>query len=200
ASTPPALSCRTHTPWCISGATATAVRRRSIFAPWMPCWKASAPAVRPLLPNILVPQLRTSGNEFSHQADAGFVLQHAEFHAVGTKQVFAAHESLVFADHDFGNAVKQDRPGAHGAGRKRGVDHRLPVNLGGLASGVLECIHLPVQNGAAALYPAVMAPADDAAVVHQHRADGNAAFLQAQAGLVDGGLHEFVHTVSSFYF
>src|SRR5690606_37995722 len=28
---------------------------------------------------------------------------------------------------------------------------------------------------------------------------GNAAFLQAQTGLVDGGLHEFVHTVSSFY-
>src|SRR5690606_21895864 len=54
-------------------------------------------------------------------------------------------------------------------------------------------------NGAAALYPAVMAPAADATVVHQHRANGDAAFLQPQAGLVDGGLHEFVHTVSSFY-
>jgi hypothetical protein len=38
-----------------------------------------------------------------------------------------------------------------------------------------------------------MATADDAAVMHYHRADGNATLGQAQAGLVEGGLHEGIH-------
>lgn len=44
-----------------------------------------------------------------------------------------------------------------------------------------------MQGGTAALDSTVAAPADDLTVDHEHRADGDAAFGQAGARLVDGG-------------
>ena len=50
-----------------------------------------------------------------------------------------------------------------------------------------------MQDGAALLYPAVMAAADDLAVMNQHRADGDTAFSQALAGFFDGSLKKGIH-------
>src|ERR1017187_6306151 len=47
-------------------------------------------------------------------------------------------------------------------------------------------------DGTAGLHAAVVAAADDAAFVHQHGANGNAAFREALAGLLDGGLQKGV--------
>src|SRR5690606_27157207 len=51
--------------------------------------------------------------------------------------------------------------------------------------------------GAALLDAPVVAASENAPLMHQHRADRNAAFLKAEAGFVDGCLHEFVHGVVS---
>jgi hypothetical protein len=51
---------------------------------------------------------------------------------------------------------------------------------------------IAVLDGGVFLYALVMALAHDFAVADEHRTDGNAALRAAQAGFVDGGLHEFV--------
>ena len=50
-----------------------------------------------------------------------------------------------------------------------------------------------VASGAAALHPAVMAAPDDAALMHDHRANRNTPFGQSLLGFGNCGLHELVH-------
>jgi hypothetical protein len=50
-----------------------------------------------------------------------------------------------------------------------------------------------VQNRAAFLHAAIMASADDFAVVDENAADGNATLGQAGFGFGDGRRHEWIH-------
>ena len=68
-----------------------------------------------------------------------------------------------------------------------------------LPARLLEGIHLSMEDGAAALNAPVVPAPDDAAVMHEDRADRNATLVLAGSRLVDRRLHEFVHTnVSNF--
>jgi len=54
-----------------------------------------------------------------------------------------------------------------------------------------------MQDGTALLYAPIVPTAHDLSVNHQHRADGDAAFGQALFRFFDGGMHEFVHRLTS---
>ena len=73
--------------------------------------------------------------------------------------------------------------------------HEAP---GGLAAGILEGVHLTVQDGAPLLHPPVVATANDLTLVDDDRADRDAALGQAQPGFVNRGLHEGIHLATSF--
>ena len=73
----------------------------------------------------------------------------------------------------------------------RAIDSR------GLASGVLQCIHLAVQDRASPLHAPVVAAANDAPAVNQHRADRDAAFACARLRFRNRRLHEFIGHVSN---
>ncbi|MOA51241.1 hypothetical protein D3C78_1743620 [compost metagenome] len=88
------------------------------------------------------------------------------------------------------DAIQQDSAAAHGARRQGGVEGGLLVHPGWLTAGIFQGVHLAMQDGAAVLHPAIMAAANDLAIVHQHRADRNTPLLEPLAGFVYGGLQE----------
>jgi len=138
-------------------------------------------------------------NESSHQLDARRILDHVDGDATRTKQVLLAEECLVLPDDDFRDAVQQNGAAAHGAWRQRRVEYARAIDAGRLASGVLQRIHLAVQDRAASLHAPVVAAADDAPGVNQHRADGDAAFAGAGLRFRDRRLHEFVGHVWNYH-
>ena len=91
------------------------------------------------------------------------------------------------------DAVQRDRAAAHRARRQGRVDHALAIHLRRVAPRVLERVHLAVQDRAALLHAAVVAAADDASLVHDHRTDRDAAFGEARLRFVDRGLEERIH-------
>ena len=72
-------------------------------------------------------------------------------------------ERPVLADDHPRDAVEENRAAAHRARRERRVDRALAVDAGRLAAGVLERVHLAVQDRAALLHAAVVAAAEDRA-------------------------------------
>src|SRR5581483_9683769 len=117
-------------------------------------------------------------DELLHQLDAARLLAHLDDHATATQQLFFSQESAIFADDNSWDAVEQDGAGAHGTRRQSGVQHALAVNRGRLSSGILQRVHLAVENGAAALDTAVVSAAEDLSLVDKDRTDRNAAFRQ----------------------
>jgi hypothetical protein len=61
-----------------------------------------------------------------------------------------------------------------------------------LAAGILESIHLSVQNGAAFLHSAIVAAADDFSGMHNHAADRYTAFSEALMCLCNGAAEKLV--------
>ncbi len=128
-----------------------------------------------------------------HHLDAAGVLEHFHGHASVPQQVFLAPERDVLADHDAWDAVQENRPRAHGAWRQRRVQDTPAIHDGREAAGVLQGIHLPVEDGAASLHAAVVPPADDPAPVDEDGADWDAALGQTGLRFGDGRLQEFIH-------
>ena len=127
------------------------------------------------------------GDELPHHADALVVLHHLDADAARTEEIFLAHERAVLADDDVRDAVEEDGAGAHRAGRQRRVEDGGAIDRRRQPAGVLERIHLAVQDRAALLDPPVVAAPEDAPVVDEHRADRDAAFAAARGSFVDRG-------------
>src|SRR5690349_1163331 len=104
-------------------------------------------------------------HEVAHHRDAGLVLHDVDAHTVACQPLLFAHERLILADHDRGNAIQHDGTTAHRAGRQRRVEDTRPVNAGGLTAGILERVHFAMQDCAAPLDAAVVTAADDLATV-----------------------------------
>src|SRR5688500_1733191 len=66
-----------------------------------------------------------------------------------------------------------------------------------MAPCVFERVHLAMQDGAAFLHAPIVTATEDAAVVHQDRADGDTAFAQTLLRFLDGGLKKDVVHVST---
>src|SRR5437868_7150679 len=137
---------------------------------------------------ILIPQSWILPDELFHQADAFVVLHNFNRDAARAEKLFFANKRPVLADDDAGDSVEQNRAGAHGAGRERGIEDAFAVDGGGLAAGIFQRVHFAVQNRAAFLYPPVMAASNDLPLMHNYRADRNAAFRQSLAGFFNCGL------------
>src|SRR5438034_4474432 len=142
--------------------------------------------------DVLVPELRVLGDETRHHPDARGILQDLDGDAARTQVRFLARERAVLAGDHVRDAVQQDRAAAHRARRQGRVEHRRAVDGRGLASGILERVHLAVQNRAPALDPAVVAATDDAAVVHEHGSNRNPALAQSLLGFFDRRADEIV--------
>src|SRR5439155_5833768 len=137
------------------------------------------------LPDVFVPQIGMRGDEISHQSNAPFVLNDVDANAAIAQQRFLTHERVILADHYVWNAVKEDRAGAHRARRERRVHHAFAIHRCELTTRALERVHLAVQDGAALLHTAIVATAEHAIAMHEHRADRNASFSEAALGLLD---------------
>src|SRR5439155_1703424 len=101
--------------------------------------------------DVLVPELRVLGDETRHHPDARGILQDLDGDAARTQVRFLARERAVLAGDHVRDAVQQDCAAAHRARREGRVEHRRAVDGRGLASGILERVHLAVQNRASAL-------------------------------------------------
>src|SRR6266403_1259253 len=143
--------------------------------------------------DIFRPQGGVGLNELCHQLLAPSVLEHVDRHPAASKQILLAAERSVLTHHHARDAVQENRAAAHRARRERGVDGAVAIDAGGLATGVLERVHLAVENDAASLDPPIVATAEDPPVVHQHRADGDAALGRPALGLLDRSSQKCVH-------
>ncbi len=121
------------------------------------------------LPDILGPRVGMLLDEPGHELPAPLVMRHVHRDAPAPQMRLISHERAVLPDYHPRNTVQQNGAGAHGQG-----------------------VHLPVQHGTPLLYPAVVATANDLAIVHQDRSDGNAALAEAEGRFIDGGLEEGV--------
>src|SRR3989442_10857185 len=135
--------------------------------------------------DIFRPQGRVGSNELCHQLVAPRVLKHFHRHPSAAKQVFLAPERSILANHHARNAIKENRAAAHRAWRERGVYRAAAINAGRLTTGILERVHLTVQNDTASLHPPIVATAENLPVVHDHRADRDAALREAQLRFLD---------------
>src|SRR5437870_7860488 len=143
--------------------------------------------------DVLRPERRVRSNELCHQLLAPRILKNLDDHAARSQELLLAEEGPVLADDDPRDAIEENRASAHGAGRQRGVDRALAIDLRRSAAGVLEGVHLAVQHDASALHAPVVAASEDATVVHKHRADGDPALGQTALGFLDCDSEEFVH-------
>src|SRR5439155_1294403 len=99
--------------------------------------------------DIFRPQGRVGSNESCHQLLAPRVLKHFHRYPTAAKQVFLAAKRLIFANHHTRNAVKENRTAAHRTWRERGVNGAVAIDAARLTTGILERVHLAVQNDTA---------------------------------------------------
>lgn len=150
--------------------------------------------------DVFVPERGVGGDEILHHLDALRVLEVDDFDAGGTHEVgalaafgvgqeaLAAGESLGLSDDDFGDAELDGGAAAQVAGHEGGVEGGITIRF--LAAGAGEAVDFGVGHGVAVLDAAIVAGGDHLAVADKDAADGQAAFGEAFAGLLDGGGEE----------
>src|SRR2546426_11833687 len=111
--------------------------------------------------DIFRPQGRMGPNEPCHQLLAPRVLKHFHRYPTAAKQVFLAAKRSIFANHHTRNAVKENRTAAHRTWRERGVHGAVAIDAARLTTGILERVHLAVQNDTALLHPPIVATAEN---------------------------------------
>src|SRR6185437_11398572 len=140
--------------------------------------------------DIFVPERRVLRDEVRHHVGAALFANILDLDAGEGHHILEAFEILRFCHDDARDTELDDGAGAHHAGRKRRVAG--DVLIGSLPAGVLDCVHLAMQDRIALLHPPVMAPPDDLAIPDQHRADRNATFRQPLLGFVVGSVQELL--------
>src|SRR5262245_21502582 len=118
-------------------------------------------------------------DEGGHQLDAPRILSNLDDHPSRSQKCFLSQERAVFADDYPRNAVEQDGPVAHRAGRERRVEDRRPIHVRALTAGLFERVHLAVQHDAATLNPPIVAAPENMPLMDEHRTDGDTALAEA---------------------
>lgn len=103
-----------------------------------------------------------------------------------TQTFLGADEAPVLADDHMRDPIEDYRPAAHLTWRQRRVDRRLPVSIGRETSGVLQRIHLPVEDHRVSLDTSVVTASEDLASRENGRSDRDPSFRQTLASLFDG--------------
>src|SRR5262249_45933929 len=130
---------------------------------------------RPDVPDVLVPQLGPGADELGHEPDALRVVHDLDPDALVLEVLLGSLERLPFADADPRDAVQQDGAAAHAARAEGRVEDAAAVFAGREAApppalgqpGVLQAVHLGVQDDAFLLDALVVPPADDRPVEDQ---------------------------------
>src|ERR1043166_7382623 len=143
--------------------------------------------------NILVPQLRTRGDEMPHQLNTPRVLPHFQLHALRAHVLFRAFERDIFTDDDARDLVEQSSAAAHRTRRQSRIKRATAVGGCLLPACVFEAIHLGVMNDAAVLDTLIVAAPKDLAIAHEHRTDGYAARRQSFSRLLDRRFEKRIH-------
>lgn len=113
-------------------------------------------------------------DELGHHVLAARFMRVGHLNTGQAQHILEAFEILTFRHDHAGNAELDDGASAHHAGAERGIAR--DVLVGALPPGVLDRVHLAMQDRIALLHATIMATADDLAVAHQHRADRDTAF------------------------
>ena len=140
------------------------------------------------LADIFVPEGGVIGDEICHHRLAARVVIVDHIDARERQHVLKPLEVLGFCHDHAPDPELNDGAGAHHAGAERGVAGDVLVGL--LAAGILNGIHLAMQDRIALLHALVVAASDDFAVAHQHRADRDAAHGKPLLRLLIGGVEE----------
>src|SRR5690349_18682555 len=130
---------------------------------------------------VFAPDLGVAGLEFLHGGHAAFVVEQDDLDAAAGEEAEVAFERLGLADHHAGDLEEQDGAGAHLARGERGVQGG--VEVGGAPAGVAQAGDLAVRHRVAALHALVVTGRGDVPADRQHRADRDAAAVQADPRL-----------------
>src|SRR5579863_9287442 len=137
--------------------------------------------------DVLAPHLRVAGLELLHRRDAVLVVEQHDLHALGPQEVQVARERAGLAHHHPRDLEEQDRARAHLARGQRRVHGG--VSVGGTAAGVAQRGDFPVRHRVAVLHSLIVARRDYLTARREHRADRDAARLEACPRLPQGKRH-----------
>jgi len=130
-----------------------------------------------LLPNILIPQVRVSADEFAHQADTLCVVEDDDTGAVLPEEVFRTLKVTVLPNDDAGNTKEQCRAGTHDAGTQRADQGQFsPIAP---AARVAQTHRFGVRGRIATLHSQVVSSGHNLSLlIRENRADGQASLAQ----------------------
>jgi hypothetical protein len=104
-----------------------------------------------------------SGSEENFEA-----MLHARFGRSIAEKFLIPYEGFVFPDDDPWDLIKQNCPGAHGAGGKRGVQGAFAINTRRQSACIFQCIHFSMKDCTAILHPSVMPTPNDFSIVFDY--------------------------------
>jgi hypothetical protein len=137
-----------------------------------------------LLSNVFVPNVGFFGDEFLEKVDALLRVEVDHADAIFDEPVEAAAEADRLTDDDCSDLELADEAAAIPAGGERS-DHDF-VAVGTLAASFAEGVGFAVDAGVGLLDAAVTAPGEEGAGgVEESSADGDATFVEAEAGFVN---------------
>ena len=157
--------------------------------------------------DVFVPDGRIILDVIGEQSDAFLRVEIDDFNVEGAEPVDAALEGAGFADDDAGKTELANEAAAIPARRERG-DH-CEFAVAALAAGAAEGVGFSVEGGITELHPAIVAGAEQRAVlIEDGGADGDATFGEAFAGfgesdgehggMVEGACHLRNYTRTEF--
>ena len=151
------------------------------------------------LADVFVPDFGVRADKSLEQVDALLTVEIDNMHSVLAEPCKATLECATLADNQGADAELSHEAAAVPAGGERG-DHDQ-VAVGGLPAGAAEGVGFSVDGGVALLHAAVVAAADQLAILREERrADGDSAFGEAETRFVDGGLQHLLVALSAVFF
>ncbi len=100
-------------------------------------------------------------------------------------------KSAALANNNFFYAKLHHSACAQVTGHQRGIEDGTLVIAD--SPGVAKAVNFGMGHGVALLYAAVVAAANDFALLDQHRSNGDAALGKTQPGFFNSSEHEFIH-------
>jgi hypothetical protein len=143
----------------------------------------------PLATDILVPELRISGNKLAHHFNALRQIEIDHFHAVAPHEFQTARESAAFAHDHLRDSELHNRAAAEVAGHESRIEDRVAKTSD--SAGVAQTIDFRMGHRVGVLNAFVMTDREQLAIAGQRRTDWDTAFAQALSSLPDGRLHQF---------
>lgn len=145
---------------------------------------------RALDADVFSPEFGLVVNELLHQIHAFLIVENVQVDSAHHQILLGSLEGAVLPHYNSRDTVEQRGSAAHIARRQSRVKHAALVVFGLQSPGVLQTVHLGMQDGAPFLNAPIVASADNFAVQNQNGPDRNAAFGQPEAGFFQCSLQK----------